>query len=303
MVCKNTARLNCEALEVRDVPAIVVQGMVNQAFTQVTPNSGNVSIQEVAISPTALVFDQSLNNFLGGMVVKTGTENNNISLSNTAGLLTINDSDGVFVQFSDAGNPAFQMVGTSLKISGVTGVSVATQFGGNNTITDTTSGLGLAVNDGPGNDTVSLGGATLNPLLLQFLMKPGGLNPAFFPLLAGLGGPAKTVTGGSGNLTASVTGFAFGYTIAGGSGTNMINGPMFGEFNTLKGGSGNNTIIGGFGTDIIFGGTGTGGFDVLAGLGGHDYYILTQGRFALVLNQKGDTVIGDNPSAHLSAHP
>jgi Ca2+-binding RTX toxin-like protein len=302
----SAAALNVENLEARDVPAVVVDGAYPAAAlmagTPPTPNGGTVSIREVAIAMNdPNVLNQAATAFEN--ITKSATANDNLTLTNNGGTLTINNSDGVFVRFVVGGVTTLYDAGTSLTIQNVTGIGVSTQLGGNNTIADKTTFLPVTVSDGPGTDTVTLAGTPINPVVLQFLMQSsaaGGINPALVPLLGQLLGPAKTVTGGTGNLTATVTGFAFGDTITGGSGNNLITGPAFGIFNTLKGGSGNNTIIGGFGSDIIIGGAGAGGFDQLAGFGGKDVYVVSGLRFAFVFNQAGDTVFGADNLVTLS---
>jgi len=286
---KNATLLNCEALEDRDVPAVVVQGTLAMAGTPPTPNGGNVTIQELEITATQTNISNQAFTSTGTGTPRSATASDNVTLTLNGDKLTINSSDGVYVRFTFGGSTFFHDRGTTLDITGVNGLNVDLQLGGNDNVTingtatynmtvnggegnDTildNTGLTATLNGGNGNDTIkAMGSSTINPLLL---MGAGGkgINPLLF---AGMGGTKM---------------------IQGGDGDDNITGPFFGFFNTLDGGAGNDTIIGGFGPDIIIGGT---GFDILFGFGGKDFYIDLDTAF--ILNQKGDFVFA--PAAIVS---
>jgi Ca2+-binding RTX toxin-like protein len=293
MFSKPNASLKLEALEVREVPAVVLQGTFN---TTVTPNGGNVTIREVALISAANGSTTNgmsrVENATGTQFVavnKTATADDTITLSNTNGKLSINASDGIFVQFTFGGETRFRSVGNTLDVQNVTGLTVDLQLGGNDTVTDNTT-FASTINGGPGNDTITAAGGEVNPLLLQLLQGPGGLNPALLPLLGGLGGGAKTVNGGDGNDNLALSGFAINSTVDGGAGDDRTTGSTFGFLNFLKGGDGNDTVIGGLGLDVLDGGK---GFDILFGFGGKDFYLAQDQGPDFILNQPGDIVLAD----------
>ena len=261
--------LKLEALETREVPAVVLQGTFNNTGATVTPDGGAVTIQEVALISAAngstingMVRVEDANGTMFVAVNKSATANDTLTLSNNGGTLTINASDGIFVRFAFGAETRFRSVGNTLDVPNVTGLNVDLQLGGDDTVTDNTT-FSSTINGGAGNDTLT-GGGTINPALLPFLS-----NPAFLPLLAGMGGQK---------------------TLQGGTGDDKINGPLVGFFNQLDGGEGNDTIIGGLGREIITGGN---GFDVLFGLGGGDFYIAFDFGPDFVLDQPGDLAFTD----------
>lgn len=286
----NSFRPNCEALESREVPAIVIDGTFNGGGQAPTPN-GNVNITEVQFATGGAaegVVDKLITTFVPA--TKSASANDNIVLTLNGSTLTINSSDGIYVRtMVNGGDIRFVDFGNTIDISGVTGLNVNLQLGGNDSVTDNTT-LGSTINGGIGNDTITVAGGAVNPLLLQLLMQPGGLNPALLPLLSQMSGPAKNISGGDGDDTITVNGFASMFMIDGGVGADRINGPTFGLFNQLKGGADNDIIIGGMGQDIIFGDAGV---DILFGFGGNDFLISVDGGPDFVLNQPGDTVIPD----------
>lgn len=294
MFRKPNAPLNLEPLEVREVPAVVLQGTLNGGT--VTPNGGNVTIREVALISTATGSTMNgmsrVENANGTQFVavnKSATADDTIALTNTNAKLSINASDGIFVQFAFGNETRFRSVGNTLDVQNVTGLTVDLQLGGNDTVTDNTT-FASTINGGLGNDTITAAGGEVNPLLLQLLQGPGGLNPALLPLLGSLGGGAKTVNGGDGNDNLALSGFAIQSTIDGGAGDDRITGAQFGFLNFLKGGDGNDTVIGGIGLDVIDGGK---GFDILFGFGGKDIYLAQDQGPDFILNQPGDIVLGD----------
>lgn len=285
MVRKNSFRPNCEALEPREVPALVVQGTFTMAGVAPTPNGGNVTVQEVALTNADTVTNQAFTAL--DPQTKSATANDSVTFTLSGGTLTINSADGIFIRYSTNGTNTFhQNRGTTLTINGVTGLNVDLQLGGSDSVTDNTQGLPVTINGGAGNDVINAAGSPINPALLPFLMQ----NPALAPLIAQMSGPPKNISGGAGMDNITVNGFAAMYMIDGGDDKDMIQGPLMGSFNQLRGGAGDDVIIGGFGQDIIFGDA---GLDVIAGLGGNDFLITIDGGPDFVLNVKGDTVISD----------
>jgi Ca2+-binding RTX toxin-like protein len=329
MTRPNSIRLNCESLEAREVPAVVVEGTAATptlvAGMPPTPNGGTVTIGEVAFAATDLnVINQAFSAF--ETTTRSAAANDNITLTQSGSTLTINSSDGIFIRFTaNAGQTYFHNRGNTLTIPNVTGLTVNLQLGGNDSVVDNTA-LASTINGGTGNDTLTatggaakvLNGGDGNDIITDNATGataidggPGNdiltvagieLNPALLPFLFGPTGlniallpllgatAAKTVNGGDGNDTLTATGFATNFTFDGGAGDDMINGPQIGFINSLKGGDGNDTIVGGFGLDILEGGA---GFDVLFGLGGGDFYIALDGGPDFVLNQRGEFVFAD----------
>jgi len=274
--------MHLENLEARDVPAIILPGTFANGTT--TATGGTVTVAELAGGIYA-VLDKAQTN-PPTVVSVSGTADDTISLSLNGTTLTITDSDGIFVRDQTG---KLVSVGTSLDVQSVTGLNVNLDQGGNDNVTlNGTGTLTATINAGPGNDTVTdnssfttiinggdgndilkATGGAINPLLLQLLQQPGGINPSLFPLLMGMTGQK---------------------TILGGAGDDNITGPVLGFFDTLDGGDGNDTIIGGFGPDFIIGGT---GFDIIAGLGGQDIIFTADGGADFILNQRNDVVISD----------
>lgn len=308
MVRKNSFRPNCESLEAREVPAIMIAGVTFNNTTGNTdlPNGGTITITEF-VSNGQNTFDANNNNPQATTRSATAADDITFELSN--GTLKITSTDGIF---GLAPNPGFlpNRFGTTVTINNVSGLDVNLNMGGddkitisgtagfapkiaggagNDTINDNTM-LGTTIDGGIGSDTINVSGGQVNPLLLQLLMQPGGLNPAFLPFIQQMSGPAKSISGGDGDDTITITGTASMFMVDGGAGADRINGPILGFFNQLKGGADNDIIVGGMGQDIIFGDAGN---DILFGFGGNDFYIAIDGGLDFVLNTKGDTVIGD----------
>ena len=284
----NSAALRLESLEVREVPAVVLDG----SFTGSTANNtfkafadgGSVTIREIGGPNSFIAFNSAGVN--GTPTTKPANNVDNITLSNNGSTLTLTDSDGIFIRLRQ--NGSIVNVGNTLDVPNVTGLTVDLQLGGDDAVTDNTR-FASTINGGVGNDTLSAAGGEVNPLLLQFLLAPGGLNPAFLPLLGGAGGQ-KVLQGGDGTDTLTATGFATNFTLDGGTGDDRITGPIIGFFNSLRGGDGSDTVIGGLGLDVIDGGA---GFDVLFGFGGGDFYLAFDGGPDFILNQKGDFAFAD----------
>ena len=107
MTRPNSIRLNCESLEARDVPAVVVEGTAATptlvAGQPPTVNGGAVTIREVAFAATDLERRQSS---FSAFETTTRTRHGGgqiITLTNTGSTLTINSSDGIFVRFTANG--------------------------------------------------------------------------------------------------------------------------------------------------------------------------------------------------------
>ena len=264
MFRNNSTSLKLETLEARDVPAIVLEGTFVAFGTAPTINGGNVTVSEVALNRTGgvgdPVTDKNITVFQNTNKVANAADGLTFAVNN--GTLSISSSDGIFVRVVTGASTFFANFGTTAEIQNVTGLNVNLQLGGDDTVTDNTT-LSSTINGGAGNDNIT-GGGMINPALLPFLS-----NPAFLPLLAGMGGQK---------------------VLQGGAGDDKITGPIFGFFNQLDGGEGNDTIIGGLGLDIITGGA---GFDVLFGLGGGDFYLAFDGGPDFVLDQPNDIVFGD----------
>jgi Ca2+-binding RTX toxin-like protein len=253
------AFLPCEALETRDVPAVVLNGTFDG--TTVTATGGLVSITKIA--GTVTVMDTSLMN--PTTVTLSPTSNDVLTLGTSGSTLQVSDTDGVYIRVINQGG-ALVSAGTSTSAQNTTSLNVDIQLGGNNSVTDNTM-LNATIHGGTGNDTITSVGILANPALLQFVHFP--INPALFPLLGTIGGK-KTLIAGSGN--------------------DKITGPQLGFFNVLEGGAGNDTLIGGLGPDILIAGTGV---NVLFGQGGGDFYDSLNLNFDYVFNVKGDIVLAD----------
>jgi Ca2+-binding RTX toxin-like protein len=269
----NAIRLNCEILEARDVPAVVIDGTATTptltAGQPPTPNGGLVSIQEVAFAATDTnVINQNFSAF--ETTTRNAAANDTITLSVNGNTLTIFSSDGIFVRFTaNGGQTYFHNRGTTLDVPNVTGVNAFLQLGGDDTLTDLTP-FSNTVSGGPGNDTLTAEGAPINMGLLQLYLQPGGINPALYPLIFGVLGPGKTIVGDEGNDT--------------------LVAPLVSFFTQLNGGEGNDFIVGGVGLDIL---TGGGGGDVLWGRGGKDYYFANDSVADAIFSRPGDIVFAD----------
>ena len=157
----NLIRLNCECLEARDVPAIILAG--TQATTgsfprTVTPNGGAMAIQEVVFAATDIVVTTEANgsNFANADAAtrnKSETASDIITLSKNGGTLTINASDGIFLRYTNANGTFFQFRGNTLTIDAVTGLKVDLQLGGDDKIVDRTN-FNASLIGGAGKDTI-----------------------------------------------------------------------------------------------------------------------------------------------------
>lgn len=267
MIRSKTLALVLETLEAREVPAVVVDGTFTGSTAdgsfKAVPNGGVVTINEIGGDAPFVAF--GANGLNGVAVTKPATNTDIIALTLAGTTLTLTDSDGIFVKLQ---NGNLVNVGTSTDIANVTGLNVQLQLGGNDQITDATN-LTATINAGPGNDTVTASGGTVDPLVMQLLLAPGGLNPALFPLLIGF--PGQKV-------------------LQGDTGDDQLTGPLFGLLTQFDGGDGNDTIIGGLGIDIMTGGS---GIDILVGFGGGDFYLASDAGPDLLLNQPRDVVLAD----------
>jgi Ca2+-binding RTX toxin-like protein len=273
MTRPNSIRLNCERLEARDVPAIVIDGTAATptlvAGSPPTPNGGLVSIQEVAFAATDTnVINQGFTAF--EQTTRNAAANDNITLVLNGSTLTISSSDGIFIRFTaNGGNTFFHNRGTTLDVPNVTGVNAILQLGGDDTVSDMTP-FANTLAGGPGNDMITAEGAPINMGLLQLYQQPGGINPALYPAIFGVLGPGKTIVGDEGNDT--------------------LVAPLVGFFTQLVGGEGNDFLVGGIGLDILNGG---GGSDVLFGRGGKDYYFAADSIADPIFSRVGDFVFAD----------
>ena len=285
MVRKNSFRPNCEALETREVPAIMLAGTFGAADAngiRNVPTGGTVSVTEVSTMTNRTVFTPQGN--FGGMRNFDSQTGDTLTFNLSGSTLTITNTTDVIIMVDQNGN--FVNFSGTITVQGVTGLNVNLDQGGNDSVTDNTMGLPVTINGGTGNDAITAAGSPINPQLLPFLMA----NPQLASLFAQMSGPAKNISGGAGMDNITVSGFASMYMIDGGDDKDTIQGPRMGTFNQLKGGAGDDTIIGGFGQDIIFGDA---GLDIIAGLGGNDFLITVDAGPDFVLNTPGDTVIGD----------
>lgn len=305
----NSVWLNCEPLEARDVPAIVLDARFTPfslTTSDTAPTGGTVSVQEIQFDATMPLFNRD--GTAAPRTTKSGTASDSIQFFLSGTTLTITCSDGIFGRASNNNN-RIVTYGTTLTVNNVTGLNVGLQFGGNDTVTDNTT-LNSTINAGPGNDIVNGLGGDSNPLLFQLLQFRGVLTPPLFAQLT-TGVVTKTLIGGDGDDIVGVLGSANGWTIDGGFGNDVINGPasgalnilgggggndmvfgpQFGFFNFLDGGAGSDTVAGGFGPDIITGGFGN---DIVSGLGGGDYYLERDVDGDVILNRAGDLVFADS---------
>ena len=265
-----TSRLRLEALEARDVPALVLDGTASpprpDGSFSATANGGDVTITEIGGDAPFIALDSNGQN--STPVLKPANTADGISLIMG---LTVFSRDDVFVRLP---NGALVNIGGTVHFgSPVTSVNINLQLGGDDTITDSSTLASVTINGGPGNDFLSyrdLKGLPPSDPLVQFILQPGGINPALFPLLIGLGLPQRTYQGGAGDDT--------------------LTGPTFGLFTQLDGGDGTDILVGGFGPDILSGGSGT---DLFVGQGGNDILIAFDFTPDLLLNQKGDFVFSD----------
>lgn len=298
------ARLACEPLEARDVPAIVIDALVNDDNTDYAPTGGFVTVNELAIDESIQVV------FRDGTpvdpAVRTADAADIVTLTRSGSGLVITSTDGIYGRTTNLNN-ALVFYGNTLTVPNVTGLAVSLQLGGDDSLTETTP-FATTVDAGPGNDLVRVTGSTLSPAVLQLLQTPGTLQRL---VMSGISiGPAKTIRGGSGNDTLIATGAMSNLTINGGDGNDVINGPSFGYLNVLNGDAGNDTIraaqFGGFNLldggadrDIVFGGPGVDfliggtGIDILIGQGGGDTYLAADVDLDFVFNLSTDTVSAD----------
>jgi Ca2+-binding RTX toxin-like protein len=321
----DAARLSCEALEGRDVPAIMVDATINADATLISPTGGLVTVTEVAFDEgTPVVFPDGTP---VNPAVRQSTADDVVTATQSGSRLSITGSDGIYGRVTNLNN-SLVFFGNSLTINGVTGLNITLQLGGNDRVTENTS-FASVIDAGPGNDTVQVTGGQFRPdVALLFT------DPKFFTQLAqyaSTASAAKTVSGGDGNDTLLATGAFFrlnmfgnggndvlrvdGFTAqsgfdggdgndtitgsvlgllnqqSGGAGRDTINGSALGLFSVLDGGADADTLIGGAGADTLIGGIGT---DILAGLGGRDVYAAIDVDFDLVFNVQGDIVTADS---------
>lgn len=299
------ARLACESLEARDVPAIIIDALVNDDATDYAPTGGFVTVNEVAFDETALVV------FRDGSPVDPTTRfadaNDVVTLTRQGSNLLITSTDGIFGRTTNLNN-ALVFYGNTLTVPNVTGLAVSLQLGGDDALTEISS-FATTIDTGPGNDVIRVTGSAVSAPLLQLFQTPGGIQQL---VTSGVTiSPAKTIRGGSGNDTITATGAMSNLTINGGDGDDVINGPQFGYLNTLSGDAGNDTIrgallggfnlldggadrdivVGGLGTDFLLGGT---GLDILIGQGGNDTYIAADVDLDFVFNRPTDSVSADS---------
>lgn len=258
----NLTSLKLESLEAREVPAIVLAGTLSGGV--VTANGGNVVINE--IGGTFEAYDPA-----GGAAhhafTRANTNADIINMTGTGGTLLITDTDGIFVQTA---GPFPDFMGTVLTVSGVTGLTVNLQLGGDDIVTDGTD-LTATINGGPGNDKISApGSGAFNYLLYQLLHDPN-FTPTFPFLQALANNPGQKILNGN-------------------AGDDTLIAPAFGFLTQLSGGDGNDFLVGGSGVDVMDGGN---GIDILLGFGGKDIYITNDGGLDLLGNQMGDIVLSD----------
>lgn len=298
-----SASLKLEPLEIRDVPAIVLNAMFNAARTDAAPIGGQVSISEIQLFLTDTILTRQ--NRAAPRVSKPASSNDFITFSLSGDTLTITDQDGIFGRVVN-GNNAIITYGTTLQIGGVTGFNLGLQLGGNDIVTDNTP-LATTLDGGPGNDTIT--GKGVDDTFPSFVLfqTTGNIDAT---LQSALATPAKALLGGDGNDTLNVTGSTSGWIYDGGAGNDTINGtqlgflnlftggagddrivgPVVGNFNLFDGGFGNDTIFGGFGADTIAGGA---GLDILIGFGGSDTYLTRDVDIDFIMNLPGDSVFDD----------
>lgn len=263
-----------EALESRDVPALVLAGTATGSVADgtfmVAPDGGDVTITEIGGDAPFVALDSNGQN--PTQFIKPANTPDRMTIF-TIGASYISASDDIFLRLpdgtlvrstSDGGMRFFN--------SAVTSVNINLQLGGDDVVTDSTApGTPVTVDGGPGNDSISYRPIVKgypSPLLAQIVLQPGGVNPALFPALFGL--PHKTYLGGAGDDT--------------------LVGPAFGLLTLLDGGDGNDVLVGGLGPDILIGGN---GIDLLFGQGGNDILLAVDFTPDFVFNLKGDFVFRD----------
>lgn len=324
----DAARLSCEALEGRDVPAILIDATVTFAddgTATTTPTGGLVNVSEVAfdegtpvVNPNGTPVDPS---------VVSANADDVVTFTQSGSRVTVTGSGGVYGRLTNLNN-SLVFFGNSVTVSGATGLNVSLQLGGNDRVADNTQ-LAATIDAGPGNDTVQVAGGQFRPdVALLFT------DPKLFGLLAQYASTAsapKTVSGGDGNDTLTGSGAYFQLNMSGGAGDDVIrvdgfaaqsafdggdgndtvtgpvlgllnlqaggagrdrlNGSAIGLFSALDGGTGDDVLVGGAGADTLVGGTGT---DILVGLGGRDTYAAIDVDFDLIFNLPGDVVSADS---------
>ena len=328
----NSAALRCEALEARDVPAIVLAAGFTQptpTTTDIAPLGGTVTVTEIQLVSTNPL--RQRNNAVAPGQTKLATASDSITFNLSDTTLTISSADGIFGRATNAlGNQVTVTYGNTLTINNVTGLNVQLQLGGNDTVAlngtaafaptmnsgpgndsvaDNTP-LATALDGGPGNDTVTAAGGAVDPALIAFLFQQvQNLTPDLLSMIAGTG-PTKLLIGGDDDDTITVKEAASRFTLNGGAGNDTLFAPT-GLFNGLVGGAGDDTLVGslfGFfdtldgdaGNDIIVGGFGPDviiggtGRDTLFGQGGRDFYLAVDIDPDAILNVPGDLVGADD---------
>jgi Ca2+-binding RTX toxin-like protein len=279
-----SAVLQCENLESREVPAIVLPATANAGFTDAAPNGGFPNIIEIALVSTQPLFNR--NGTVAPGQTKSAFANDTVSFSLSGSTLTINCSDGIFGQVGNvAGNPVVTY-GNTLTVDGIAGFALNLQLGGDDNVVDNTP-LRSTLIGGPGNDAIIAAGAQVAPALVPFLFTTGTLNVAALPVIGAMV-PPKTLSGGPGNDNLTTTDIPTGFIIDGSDGNDTLTGALLGVFNTFTGGTGNDTIIGGLTVDVMDSGAGT---DTLVGFGGGDYYISADLEVDFDFNQPNEFFI------------
>ncbi len=281
--------LNCECLEARDVPAVILNAAFNAARTDIAPLGGSVVVSEVRLATTDALVTRA--GTTSPRVTKLATANDTLTFSLSGTTLTITSADGIFGRIVNSNTTTTQTVnyGTTLVVNGVSTLTVDMPLGGNDIINENVNGVPVVIGAGPGSDQITSQGPNLSPALAQFLVAASVTNPALIPSISTLF-PPKALNGGDGDDTLSVTGFAIGYTLDGGNGNDQISVPLTSTLNSLVGGAGNDNITGGLGTELIIGGAGN---DILIGNGGRDIYIVNDVELDLVVGVRGDIVSRD----------
>lgn len=298
------ARLAFEPLEGRDVPAVILDATVNDDATVYSPTGGLVTLGEVAFDESVQVV------FSDGSPLDPSTKfanaNDVVTVTQRGTSLVITSTDGIFGRVTNLNN-SLVFFGTTLTVPGVTGLTVSMLLGGDDAVTETTT-FASNIDVGPGNDVVRVTGGAIDLAVAQQLQTPNGLQQV---IASGIRlSPAKTIRGGAGNDTLTLTGagsnvnmfgddgndvlnapqLGFLVGLSGGGGSDFLRGPSFGSGNFLDGGADNDTVVGGFGSEFLVGGTGT---DILVGLGGRDVYLAADVDLDFVLNSPTDSVSAD----------
>ena len=263
----HSIRLNCESLEAREVPAIVLQGTFVAFGTAPTINGGNITVSEVALNRQGGVGDPTTDRNLTVFqnTDKVANAADTITLTNSGSTLTLTDTDGIFVRVVNGASTFFADFGMTAEIQNVTGLKVKLQLGGNDRIVDRTN-LDATLVGGLGSDTIIATGGAVNPFVIQQLSRPGGLDPALYSLIDAIT-LQKKLQGLNGNDT--------------------LRGPLYGFRVVLDGGNGRDKLTGGIGPDILIGGAGV---DVLQGFGGRDTYNTLDTSIDYIFNQPGDAI-------------